>query len=227
MQEKSVVVKGVGDGFRIIIDKNTPESVLMKEINKVLTPLEYLLTGAHIYIDSENFDNGLDQKLFPFLKEKFQIESISQFKDQENVKTDHKKRLRERESMHSWENSKSDVLIIAGRVRSGQRIDTNKHIVIYGDVNPGAEVIAGGDIIVLGTLSGTAAAGQKQDDNSIIFSLDFKPTQIQINDIVGMGGAKKGKKLPEIAFLNESKDLVIKTYIEENPFSRLPWPEVR
>jgi septum site-determining protein MinC len=117
--------------------------------------------------------------------------------------------------------------MITGRVRSGQKIDASKHLIIYGDVNPGAEVIAGGDIIILGALCGTAIAGQKKDNKSVIFALDFRPSQIQINDVVGVGGAKKSIKLPEIAFLNSLGELEITNYLDQNPFSKLPWPEVR
>ncbi|HBU12606.1 MAG TPA: hypothetical protein DEB31_07755, partial [Clostridiales bacterium] len=50
-------------------------------------------------------------------------------------------------------------VFINGTVRSGQRIESEGDIVIVGDVNPGAEVIAGGSIAVFGKLRGLAHAG--------------------------------------------------------------------
>ncbi|MGE4519850.1 MAG: septum site-determining protein MinC [Desulfobacteraceae bacterium] len=227
MAEKSILIKGVGDGFRLIIDESISKNYLNEEVCRALDPLSHLIKGAHIYIDSEYDSNEISQELFPFLKDKFFVESVQPFKNQEKIKADLKQRVRTREVERGWKNSKSDVLMITGRVRSGQKIDASKHLVIYGDVNPGAEVIAGGDIIILGALCGTAIAGQKQDKGSVIFALDFRPSQIQINDVVGVGGAKKKVKLPEIAFLNDSGELEITSYLEQNPFSKLPWPEVR
>lgn len=228
MQDKPVTIKGMGDGFKIIIAPELSMDEIIKEISSSLEPIKHLMKGAHIYIDSdENRGKEISEAVLPHLKENFFIETVTPFQNQTKIRTDQKQRMRTREVERGWKGGRSDALIISGRVRSGQKIDTEKHLIIYGDVNPGAEVIAGGDVIILGTLSGTAIAGQKQDNNSIIFSLDFRPTQIQINDIVGVGGTKKGKKEPEIAYLNKNKELVIKSYMDENPFSRLPWPEIR
>jgi len=227
MYDKSVAVKGVGDGFKLIPEKDVNSENIIEETSKALEPIKHLLKGAHIYIDSEESSSEFVKILDNFLKNNFSVDSVAPFNNKDKVKTEHKKRFRTREAERGWKTSASDALIITGRVRSGQKIDTEKHLIIYGDVNPGAEVIAGGDILILGTLSGTAIAGQKQDDKSVIFSLDFRPTQIQINDIVGVGGERKNKKEPEIAFLNESRELSVKNYLEENPFSKLPWPEVR
>ena len=228
MQDKSVKIKGMGDGFKIVIDQEIDRQNLTKEISLALTPIKHLIKGAHIYVDSGgNSDHETTQELLPFLKENFFIETATPFNNKETIKSQQQQRFRTREVEKGWKGAKSDALIISGRVRSGQKIDTEKHLIIYGDVNPGAEVIAGGDIIILGTLSGTAIAGQKEDDRSIIFSLDFRPMQIQINDIVGVGGAGKTKKQTEIAYLTETREMVIKEYMEKNPFSRLPWPEIR
>lgn len=227
MADKSILIKGVGDGFRLKIDNNVSINNLNDQVYNALEPLSHLIKGAHIYIDCESDSTEISNKLFPFLKDNFFVESVQPFKNQEKFKADLKQRVRTREVERGWKNSKSDVLMITGRVRSGQKIDASKHLLIYGDVNPGAEVIAGGDIIILGSLSGTAIAGQKQDNNSVIFALDFRPSQIQINDIVGVGGAKKKSELPEIAFLNDLGELEITSYLEKNPFSKLPWPEVR
>ncbi|MDY0361301.1 MAG: septum site-determining protein MinC [Desulforegulaceae bacterium] len=227
MAEKSVTIKGVGDGFRLILDKSISKKNLFDEVSQTLIPLSHLIKGAHIYIDSESEDYEFTEELFPFLKDKFFVESVKPFKNHKTIKAELKQRVRTREVERGWKNSKSEVLMITGRVRSGQKIDASKHLIIYGDVNPGAEVIAGGDIIILGALCGTAIAGQKKDNKSVIFALDFRPSQIQINDVVGVGGAKKSIKLPEIAFLNSLGELEITSYLDQNPFSKLPWPEVR
>jgi septum site-determining protein MinC len=97
-----------------------------------------------------------------------------------------------------------------------------------GDLNPGAEAFAGGDIIVLGTLMGTAVAGQPDNESAIIMALDFRPTQVQIGGLAAAGTPVAGGKThgPEFAKIDNNQ-IVILGYIEQNPFKRLAWPEVR
>jgi septum site-determining protein MinC len=116
--------------------------------------------------------------------------------------------------------------MLTGRVRSGQKVTARRHLVILGDVNPGGEVVAGGDILVMGALGGTAAAGQPDRQASIILALDFRPTQIQIGPVVAAGLPASPRKFPEYAYM-EGGNIVVEDYLEANPFGRMPWPEVR
>ena len=65
-------------------------------------------------------------------------------------------------------------------VRSGQRVEHDGHLVICGDVNPGAEVAAAGDIVVLGSLRGVAHAGCYGDESARIVALALRPPQLRI-----------------------------------------------
>ena len=62
----------------------------------------------------------------------------------------------------------SETKFHKGSLRSGQRIEFEGSIVIIGDVNAGAEVVAGENIIVLGTLRGLAHAGAKGNKDAVI-----------------------------------------------------------
>ena len=55
-------------------------------------------------------------------------------------------------------NAKS--VFVSHTLRSGQRVECEGDIVVLGDVNDGAEVIAGGSIAVMGALRGLAHAGR-------------------------------------------------------------------
>jgi len=76
-----------------------------------------------------------------------------------------------------------NALYIPHTVRSGQRILHNGAVIINGDVNPDAEVIAAGDILVLGTLRGVAHAGASGDETSRIFARKLIPVQLRIGSI--------------------------------------------
>jgi septum site-determining protein MinC len=65
-------------------------------------------------------------------------------------------------------------------IRSGTRIEFPGHVVVLGDVNPGAEIIAEGNIIIWGKLRGAVHAGSKGDESVRVCALDFSPMQLKI-----------------------------------------------
>ncbi len=71
-----------------------------------------------------------------------------------------------------------------GNLRSGQVLEFETSVVILGDVNPGAKVVSKGNIIVIGALKGTAAAGASGNENAFVLALQMKPMQIRIGDII-------------------------------------------
>jgi septum site-determining protein MinC len=73
-----------------------------------------------------------------------------------------------------------DTLLLRRTVRSGQAIHHASNIVIMGDVNPGAEIVASGDIIVWGVLRGMVHAGYPNNENAIVCSLVLSPVQLRI-----------------------------------------------
>ena len=71
-----------------------------------------------------------------------------------------------------------------GNLRSGQTLECQSSVTLIGDVNPGAKIIAGGNIVVLGALKGNACAGAIGGNNCFIFALDMRPIQLQIGDLI-------------------------------------------
>ncbi len=78
----------------------------------------------------------------------------------------------------------SETKYIQYSLRSGQIEEYSGSLVIIGDVNAGAEVIAGGNIAILGTLRGLAHAGAGGNTNAIICANYIEPTQIRIANMV-------------------------------------------
>ena len=86
-------------------------------------------------------------------------------------------------SAHAKETEKLPTLYIHRTLRSGQSISSDGNIVIIGDVNPGAEVVAKGDITVWGILGGIAHAGSDGNTYSRIRALKLNAIQIRIGNI--------------------------------------------
>ena len=72
------------------------------------------------------------------------------------------------------------TLYHAATLRGGQALHHDGNIVVVGDVNPGAELVAGGDVLVFGRLAGVAHAGAQGDENARVLRLDLDATQLRI-----------------------------------------------
>ncbi len=78
----------------------------------------------------------------------------------------------------------SETTFHKGSLRSGQKIEKEGSLVILGDVNSGAEVIASDNIVVLGTLRGLAHAGAKGNKQAIIAAGTLDAVQVRIANMV-------------------------------------------
>jgi len=87
----------------------------------------------------------------------------------------------------------SETKFIQSSLRSGKREEYPGSIVVCGDVNPGAELIAGGNILILGSLRGLAHAGANGNTMAFISANNIDPTQIRIANLVREVGEKIDK----------------------------------
>lgn len=87
----------------------------------------------------------------------------------------------------------SETKFIQTSLRSGKREEYPGSIVVCGDVNAGAEIIAGGNILILGALRGLAHAGANGNTMAFISANTIDPTQIRIANLVREVGEKIDK----------------------------------
>lgn len=98
-----------------------------------------------------------------------------------------------------------EAVFLHRTLRSGHKVIHQGHIIVLGDVNPGAELVAGGNIIVWGRLRGVVHAGAGGDSSAVVCSLDLSPTQLRIADKISVSPPRKGKTRPEIAYLEDDQ----------------------
>jgi septum site-determining protein MinC len=73
-----------------------------------------------------------------------------------------------------------EAILIHRTLRSGFSVQHKGHVIVIGDANPGAEILASGNIIVWGRLRGLVHAGAEGDEKSIVCALELNPTQLRI-----------------------------------------------
>lgn len=102
------------------------------------------------------------------------------------------------------------ALFLNRTIRSGTRTEFPGNIVILGDVNPGAEIIAEGNVIIWGKLRGMVHAGAGGNSKAIVCALDFSPTQLRIADgISEVNDQQQDRVRPQMASVNEIGKLEI------------------
>lgn len=105
----------------------------------------------------------------------------------------------------------SETKFHKGSLRSGQRLEFEGSIVIIGDVNAGAEVVASENIVVLGILRGLAHAGAKGNKDAFIEASEIEAVQIRIADIVKEIEKDEGEihKVKTSAYINDKDELIL------------------
>lgn len=106
-----------------------------------------------------------------------------------------------------------NTILIKRTVRSGQCIRFDGNVVVLGDVNPGAEVIASGNIVVMGALRGVVHAGATGEEGSTVCAFKLLPTQLRIANHITRApdGDYLKPEHPEIAKIKDGV-VVIEAY---------------
>jgi septum site-determining protein MinC len=107
---------------------------------------------------------------------------------------------------------RGETVIVARTVRSGGRIDSTGSIVVLGDVNAGAELVANDDVIVTGVLRGLPHAGANGNEKAVIYADRILSPQLRIaGELAQSSGGGSGddeRRGPEVALLHEGQIVV-------------------
>jgi septum site-determining protein MinC len=103
-----------------------------------------------------------------------------------------------------------NTLYHVGTLRGGQALHHLGHIVVVGDLNPGAELIASGDVLVFGRLAGVAHAGAQGDEGARVHALDLDATQLRIATFIAADGEQRKRTArPEVALVRDGRIVVV------------------
>jgi septum site-determining protein MinC len=107
-----------------------------------------------------------------------------------------------------------EAVLIRRTLRSGHTVRHPGHVIVVGDVNPGAEIIAGGHVVVWGRLRGVVHAGAAGDESAVVCALDLAPTQLRIAGHIGVSPDRHGASRPEMAHVRDGQ-LVAEGWLPE------------
>ncbi len=98
-----------------------------------------------------------------------------------------------------------NTILIRRTLRSGQNFYYQGNVVVIGDINPGAELVAKGDIVVMGQMRGMVHAGSEGDESATVMAFRLQPTQLRIANHITRppDGEVVESTVPEIARIRD------------------------
>lgn len=199
-----ISIKGSRDGLRLRLDANAAWQDLLSRLDQHLSERRSFFHGASLVIDlgeREVSPAQLDEMLALIRQHGVQATAV----DSSERTTRAAARSaglttrplpRYTEPVAAVE---SEALLVIRTLRSGQVLRHTGHITLIGDVNPGAEIIAGGSVVVWGRLRGMVHAGALGDSNAIICALELTPTQLRIAELIARAPERHEVRRPEFA----------------------------
>src|SRR5690606_25227748 len=184
--KEAVVFKGSRAGISVQVDPEAPFGAVVEELRRKLSAAENFFQGATVRIELGNRQpDTVEQRVLRELIEAHGLTVVDD--DPAAVKrvSNGKPRRTATEAPASsgrgaLEPAGEPCLLAERTLRSGQRLEFDGSVVILGDVNPGAVVVATGHVIVMGALRGVVHAGARGDVRARVIALRLHPTQLRI-----------------------------------------------
>lgn len=114
---------------------------------------------------------------------------------------------------------KVDTLLVKRSLRSGQKINYPGHVVILGDIHAGAEVVAYGNVMVMGCCRGVVHAGASGNNLARVIAHRLTPAQLRISTSIACApqDTQGHADYPEIAYLSADGQIIVEMYNSSRP----------
>lgn len=193
------------DHILMVISDEADQTEIEECLNKKLSKIKklYKLEKFPLYVKGKDLKSKEIERIKKIIKDvvdiKIEFESSS-ILGLHGIKKVFKKEI-----------ATSETKFHRGSIRSGQKIEFEGSLVILGDVNGGAEVVAGENIVILGILRGLAHAGAKGNKQAMIAAALIDSPQIRIANIVKEMQKDELENLPtrNYAYVDEKEEVII------------------
>lgn len=201
----SVVIKGNKYGIIVVMNPDIPFEELKDLIKEKFTESSKFFGNAKMAISFEGrkLTDEEQKEILDIISANTEMHIVCVMENDPDTEENFRKTLDQK----LLELSNNTGQFYKGILRSGASLEFETSVIIIGDVNRGARVVSKGNIIVLGSLKGTAYAGATGNPNAFVVALDMNPTQIRIGDIIARAPdhpVKEEVKEAKIAFLEDN-----------------------
>lgn len=222
MDDSIVKLRGYKDGLHLIIHPKVSLNEVEAAIQELLNGMNQPLGGTSIHIDMMTSPLASEElkELETHLTESYDLVvcSVNVFDEKDESPILAAPATHSISQVLSFD-PHSDIenaQIVRQTIRSGQTTSCLAgSVILYGDVNPGGEVVASGDIVVLGALRGSAHAGANGRLSSVIIAMDLVPLQLQIGNYVNRPPiGEKPRGYPEIARVGAEDIIIVEEFVK-------------
>ena len=172
-----VTIKSSHSGIELRLNANLPFPDLLKAVEEKFRQSADFFKNAKMAVSfsGRTLSISEEEQLIQVITQTTNLEIICIIDHDERKELIYKRAVAQCLS----EREKSDGQFYRGTLKRRQLLESESSIVILGDVEFGAKVVAKGNIIILGTLYGSVHAGAAGDRNA----LSMQPQRLVIGDI--------------------------------------------
>ena len=176
-----VTIKSSHSGIELRLNANLPFPDLLKAVEEKFRQSADFFKNAKMAVSfsGRTLSISEEEQLIQVITQTTNLEIICIIDHDERKELIYKRAVAQCLS----EREKSDGQFYRGPLKRRQLLESESSIVILGDVEFGAKVVAKGNIIILGTLYGSVHAGAAGDRNAFIIALSMQPQRFVIGDI--------------------------------------------
>lgn len=210
-------IKGIKEGILVTIDEQDWSKFRHDLIKHIQSNLEFF-KGAHLFLDVGNLvvraremrrlrdllselGVNLSGVLTLSMETQETIRLLGLTTDVRNPIVKTGAQLRPLDTVLSGDSA----ILIHRTMRSGFKVAYQGHVVVLGDVNPGAEIVASGSVVIWGRLRGTVHAGAEGDTKAVICALELAPSLLRIATKIATTPKDSQKPQPEVASIKDDQ----------------------
>lgn len=209
-----ITIKGTKEGLIFSIDDTCSFQDIVSELEKVLltTPSEVdtdnivsvILKFGYRFVTDEQkaIINSLIERDNRFIVHRYDSEVIGKKQAEELL-------------------DRSEVKAVTQIVRSGQVVEVTGDLLLIGDVNPGGQVKATGNIYILGNLRGIAHAGVDGNEEAVIAASYMNPSQLRIASFISRAPDYESDGVyMECGYLDKENNKIVIDRLQVLPYVR-------
>ena len=191
MSEEMVKIKGGRSGLSLTFAPQASfEDILQHLQEKLESGSGFFLRGTMVFLPRDVLTDGQREKLQKLFHEHGLICRLQPLEGENPLEQQPKAQpapvpAESQPQAEAPQNPDTqEMLVVNKTLRGGQEIRTNSSVLLCGNVNPGAQIIAGGSIDVRGICRGMVHAGAYGDTSAIVVADHLMPTQIRIASFI-------------------------------------------
>lgn len=180
MRHDSVILKSNAHGLILMLDPDIPFEELKRDVGEKFRESARFFKNAQMAVAfrGRGLSAAEERQLVYAITENSQLHIVCVIDEQ----AESGERFRQAVIRSLEQDVENTGEFYRGTLRAGQVLETEHSVIILGDVNPGAQVISRGNIIVLGCCMGMLYAGASGNSRCFAAALVLKPKKLRIAD---------------------------------------------